>query len=154
MTRRTAPISSKEWTCPACKTCNSDILPDPSPATAPPPSNTLVNLLTPGSDLPPSEDERQKLPMDPSVSQRPIAAAVTATVSDRSPSTVVNAAAPPPVLEARTASPEQEVSNTPAEFPRSAGAPSRSQQKPPVLLDTAIMILFVLLFAIICRRIV
>jgi ubiquitin-conjugating enzyme E2 J1 len=88
--------------------------------------------------------------MDSSVSQRPITAAVPATVSDQSPSSV----APLAVLEARTASSEQEASNTPAEFPRSGGTPSRSPQKPPVLLDTAIMILFVLLFAIICRKVV
>jgi ubiquitin-conjugating enzyme E2 J1 len=31
---------------------------------------------------------------------------------------------------------------------------SRGSQKPPVLLDTAICILLVLLFAIICRRVV
>ncbi|KAH6918921.1 non-canonical ubiquitin conjugating enzyme 1 [Coprinopsis sp. MPI-PUGE-AT-0042] len=142
--RKRLATLSKEWTCPDCKTCNSEILPDPSPAaTASPPTESL---LTPEPDLPPSEEERQKVPIDASVSQRPIPdAAAPATVSDQSPN-----AETPTVLEARTASPEQEASST---FPRSA-APSRSQQKPPVLLDTAIMILFVLLFAIICRRIV
>lgn len=37
---------------------------------------------------------------------------------------------------------------------RSRGTTNRGSQKPPVLLDTAICILLVLLFAIICRRVV
>ncbi|KAF8969790.1 ubiquitin-conjugating enzyme/RWD-like protein [Flammula alnicola] len=47
-------------------------------------------------------------------------------------------------------------STTPSSTPtiQAVRGPTRSSQKPPVLLDTAICILLVLLFAIICRRMV
>ena len=134
-----------------------ELLPDPS-AAVPPTLNQVIDR---------ADDARQEnIPLDASVSQRPIAgtaapaasvAAATGSVPEAIPSPAQEERTPPAAgLEARTASPETEAPNTPIEFARSAGttAAVRSQQKPPVLLDTAIGILFVLLFAIICRRVV
>lgn len=152
--RKRLATLSREWTCPHCETSNLEILPDPS-AAVPPTLNQVIDR---------ADDARQEnIPLDASVSQRPIAgsaapatsvAAATGSVPEAIPSPAQGERTPPAaVLEARTASPETEAPNTPIEFARSAGT-TGSPQKPPVLLDTAIGILFVLLFAIICRRVV
>ncbi|KAF8803545.1 UBC-like protein [Phlegmacium glaucopus] len=125
---------SRDWTCPHCQQTNLELLPDP-------PSREeeagqkkwgIGNVL--GSQMP---DEQLVVPdVGP------------AEVSSATSKSTVSGSA-----EHLSTRPTTEV--TIPETPRSrVQEPRQSSKKPPMLLDTAICILLVLLFAIICRRIV
>ncbi|EAU88155.2 non-canonical ubiquitin conjugating enzyme 1 [Coprinopsis cinerea okayama7 len=160
--RKRLAALSREWTCPVCKTSNHEILPDPTTSNpsqsinspAPPPPATAISTPEPTSE---SATPQREVSGDASLSQRPTESSGVSdtTISQNTAQNSVNTRPsesqnPPQVIETRSPA---VISNPPVEFPQSGGA-RRSPQKPPVLLDTAIMILLVLVFAIICRRVV
>ena len=139
---------SRGWTCPHCQQSNIGLLPDPTenlPEVATEgnlPRSSLGALLTTSSD----EDAGSETPT--------ASAATTSTITMTSSSGDQFRAA------------DQEATRTNVEYlarPSEQDAATRDAQlsslrrhghKPPVLLDAAICILLVLLFAIICRRMV
>ncbi|TFK26427.1 UBC-like protein [Coprinopsis marcescibilis] len=160
--RKRLATLSREWTCPHCKLSNVEILPDPSS------NSTRDNHPTPTSASTPPQEPQQVVPSDPSPIQTPPSTHVLDSIPqsaahDRNsvPSSANNIDS-----STRATASGAETRNTLVVHPPTPTTPgvefragtaaqgSTSSQKPPVLLDTAIMILLVLLFAIICRRVV
>lgn len=122
---------SKEWVCPHCQQPNLELLPDPSPESEA--STSAKNLESP--EVSNNVPERAQ-PLNVAIDQPPaLESSPTASprgVNDTKERTVVPTLRTSVVLE-----------------------PSRrSSHKPPLLLDTAICVLLVLVFGIICRRMV
>lgn len=157
--RKRLAALSREWYCPHCKQTTLELLPDPviepstsdsatsgssaSPPTAESPSDqpppTVVLEMNP--DPSPSSDETPNIVHEvgliPSGGSTGSAGAAGPT-------------APSFITHAPRASPAEDATS-------SATAPAttvrRSSQKSPLILDTAICVLLVLVFALVCRRI-
>ncbi|CAA7267645.1 unnamed protein product [Cyclocybe aegerita] len=172
--RRRLAALSREWVCPHCKQTNLELLPDP-PAPTTPIAATARSL---GSEEPISDVVTEDSPRcdlkSASVESIPLS-----TPQPNMPH-IVSAVRPAPIIQLSSSTPtgdsfgmDRSTSRSSAALPRTARSetpptptptptPSegstvhgpRSSQKPPMLLDTAIAILLVLLFAIICRRVV
>jgi len=135
---------SRDWTCPHCQQTNLELLPDP-------PSQEeeadrkkwgTGNILR--SQIP--DEKRPQVVVsqvvDPDVVSADGSSATSIVIS------------PPSSIESGSAE-HLSTSPTEATVPRSrVQEPRQASKKPPMLLDTAICILLVVLFAIICRRIV
>lgn len=179
--RKRLAILSKEWVCPHCKQTNLELLPDPpseagrvlssdvesnAPGTEPRaaaaaaaidrnkpvevvPTTSTVQLSHPDhpGKITTSADRVNGLP---NLQDKPITHAPMSSGPQR-PEELSGAGRNPSASNhtARENVAGAEIRPTSANHP--AG---RISQKPPLLLDTAICILLVLLFAIICRRMV
>jgi len=140
---------SRDWVCPHCNETNLSLLPDA----------TSIN-------------DQVMLPEPPVTSTTEISSLPT-EAPDESQNAEAGLPTRPDALtsHAPRLNTDHDTSNRPSTHPEAAtrietsGELHRSNhsrgnhnlsssQKPPVLLDTAICILFVLLFAIICRRVV
>ena len=132
---------SRDWTCPHCQQSNIELLPNPPQVTEnaseitsevdiPPPSPATVDTTSSNVDL------RSETP---TASATPSTTTITACTSEPSRGTTN--------VEylARSNSATRDVGTSTLR---------RHGHKPPVLLDAAICILLVSLFAIICRRMV
>ncbi|KAF9533384.1 UBC-like protein [Crepidotus variabilis] len=169
--RKRLAALSREWTCPHCQRSNVEILPDPvapiskvekpeSSDAAQPMGTEPLSSGSTNSDATSAPETEVKPAFSSSSTSTPSdPPQITLTELPPRPSTYGSridhgqtALAPsvPVRLNAATSA-RSETSSTPV-FTRNQN-PTRSQ-KPPVLLDTTICILLVLLFAIICRRVV
>src|SRR6266511_1105400 len=169
---------SRNWTCSHCQQTNLALLPDPPtptstskeevepeliPTKEPVPSTNSSNPDFTASTMPPIVAENHEAdPTYPSLTSTPDirnsellshsagqqGARITPIPSSHQQSDVN--------IEALHESVTKSETSTNQAPRRSAHIRSRStrSQKPPVLLDTAICILLVLLFAVICRRMV
>ncbi|TFK42907.1 UBC-like protein [Crucibulum laeve] len=168
---------SREWVCPHCQQSNLELLPDPlshvsAEATG---SNSGVEQTTASETQGPAEPPHES-PSTLAADQLP---AVDVSKDPVTPSSATVPEPPTGPVAVRTIEPLLPTPSTSIVDPITARAaplipraatvdshsgaaePSgrtramrRSSQKPPLLLDTAICILLVLLFAIICRRMV
>lgn len=167
---------SREWTCPHCQQTNLSLLPDP-PAhshsftlgSAPGDISDLITRAsrgvpigaspdvdtTPATEL--REDMTTSLVTTPTLPNPPTASQVTVfqspEVARESTTTSEEQSAPVAVATPESTTLPPSVPATVTQNTRRHTARS-SSHKPPVLLDTAICILLVLLFAMICRRVV
>ncbi|KAF8737691.1 hypothetical protein AX14_012462 [Amanita brunnescens Koide BX004] len=139
--RKRLALASRDWTCPHCQQSNIELLPDPPQVTEnaseitsevdiPPPSPATVDTTSSNVDL------RSETP---TASATPSTTTISACTSEPSRGTTN--------VEylARSNSATRDVGTSTLR---------RHGHKPPVLLDAAICILLVSLFAIICRRMV
>lgn len=152
MTRR-----SREWVCPACKQTNLDLLPDPNPlgqGRTLGEERTLLETRKPeASDCAPSIQPlaRGGSTMEPEGEE---CSSEVQMKSDRKLNER-HSALPSPAAGGRQALPipshSREPSSDAADVIRTA---RQRTHKPPLLLDTAICVLLVLAFALICRRVI
>jgi len=142
--RKRLALTSRGWTCPHCQQSNVGLLPDPPRTTENPPEITSEGNLPPSSlaaliTTPSDEDAR---------SETPTASSTTSSSGDHSGA--ADEEATPTNMEYLARPSEQDAATRDAQL----SSLRRRGHKPPVLLDAAICILLVLLFAIICRRMV
>jgi ubiquitin-conjugating enzyme E2 J1 len=123
---------SKEWVCPHCQQPNLELLPHPSPESEASTSPKTLESLEVSNNAP----ERAQ-PLNVAIDQPPALESYPSTASPRG----VND------TEERRVVP---ILRTSVALAHSR----RSSHKPPLLLDTAICVLLVLVFGIICRRMV
>jgi ubiquitin-conjugating enzyme E2 J1 len=139
--RKRLAVLSREWVCPHCHESNLELLPDPASGNAHSTSPVSVqNASQPSADHPvPSPDH---LPVS-SMPQPPDSKAHLATASNAG----LSLNAPPTdnsVLSPYTPTATSHINSAPVSFTRRA----------PLLLDTTICVLLVLVCALICRRLV
>jgi len=180
--RKRLATLSRDWTCPHCKQTNLDLLPDPSASPdQPEKGDTVVSgAVTSDSTEPKSNSTDSMAAEVPTTTTdtsnltaiiQPPTALTLASPGGLHPGSGLSAGQPSPVMHVSSPVPRTEDAldrplSPPAlpqtarptrnETPTSSQAQGtrRSSVKPPVLLDAAICILLVLLFAIICRRVV
>ncbi|KAJ8078551.1 hypothetical protein PM082_012834 [Marasmius tenuissimus] len=152
--RKRLAALSREWTCPHCQQTNLEILPDPAPAehTVSPPTTSEstdaqdkaeTTVATDATDTSPPEHATAIAPTQQSN-------ATSERNSEGSPSlpaaSVVPDSGVAPIRIQDTTPPVAPI------LPRQQVAVQRSPQRPPILLDSAIGVILVLVFALICRR--
>lgn len=146
------PSRSRDWECPHCKVPNKELLPDPTPDSAKPTSDGSVSEQPPALESPKDTSEACSagIPVTPKPSEPQGGSNEKASLDDREPhrSTI-----PSPPVSARPGGSTTSVSPTAATEYLSPPV-RRNSYKPPLLLDVAIMALLVLVFVIICRRMV
>ncbi|TEB36150.1 UBC-like protein [Coprinellus micaceus] len=152
--RKRLAALSREWVCPTCKASNKEILPDPAPTTPPSSSNPASSTEHTRSEsiptpTPVSETEAQ-------VSERvephpPRAEAPELEKQDTEQELSIEADRPTPLPSAAPSARTESTSNAAPNSTAAAG--QRSREHPPLLLDTAILVLLAVVFVIICRRI-
>ncbi|KAF8921485.1 ubiquitin-conjugating enzyme/RWD-like protein [Mucidula mucida] len=140
--RRLAQLS-RQWVCPHCQQSNLEILPDPpSTSDSPdvtPPEPTIVRETPPEAPPAPEEpveDENQVEP--PSVDPTPPSSGAVQPQQDLAPE--LPAESPPP--------------NTSQQSRGRIQVPVSPSRRPPLILDTAIGFLLVLVFALLCRKMI
>jgi len=166
--RKRLAALSREWVCPRCNRSNLECLPDPPAADAGPsmsvsPSPAIVAPTPTPIPTPFIEKTATEQSSAPHLS----------SASHESPSSSVQLvapvptrpSAPPAILTRRIATPVQNTKSLPsdresspmpqtqADFPALAAAINQSARRPPVLLDTAICVLLVLVFALVVKRV-
>ncbi|EPT05892.1 hypothetical protein FOMPIDRAFT_96587 [Fomitopsis schrenkii] len=161
--RKRLAAASREWVCPKCSCPNLELLPDPlsgggssdesstteaSVASSAVPSTPAVisdvKQNGPAEELPTHVDASSPMPI---LSPRPQRLSPP-------PAILMNPFSIPPIP--RTVSPRAGASTAQqADGPKrdAPAAPSSSRLRPPVILDTAICVLLVLLFALIAKRV-
>ncbi|KAF8352367.1 non-canonical ubiquitin conjugating enzyme 1 [Amanita rubescens] len=127
--RKRLALASRGWTCPHCQQSNIGLLPDPT--------ENLPEVASEGN-LPQSS-------LGAAGSETPTASATTTSTI-----TMTDQEATQTNVEYLARPSEQDAATRDAQL----SSLRRHGHKPPVLLDAAICILLVLLFAIICRRMV
>jgi ubiquitin-conjugating enzyme E2 J1 len=155
---------SRDWACPLCQETNLTLLPDPTVITGQEGSGTQPEVAVTSA----TEALSTETPADP----KPTATNPSSAEAERLETLPTHPDnVPSPTRTHAHLSIDRDASNTPSTNSDDATRIGTSQeshlsnrsrvshnlmssQKPPVLLDTAICILFVLLFAIICRRMV
>lgn len=141
---------SRGWTCPHCQQSNIGLLPDPLQTTENPPEITSQENLPQSSlaalIITSSEDAGSKIP----TASTTTSAVSTTTSSSDDQSRAVDKEATRTNVEYLGSPSEQDAATRDAQL----SSLRRHGHKPPVLLDAAICFLLVLLFAIICRRMV
>ncbi|KAI0797786.1 ubiquitin-conjugating enzyme/RWD-like protein [Abortiporus biennis] len=179
--RKRLATLSREWTCPRCNKSNLECLPDPEPSSAENSAeehNGNVTDASQSTETPLAESVSNK--SQPESKEASNIATPIPAPNTPSPSTPVSIEvstppvrvfAPTPnrpivpvsIVSSRTPStPESRSTSTPtsSEQTRLRGSPAphsvlipRSPPRPPIVLDTVICILLVLVFALVCRRI-
>lgn len=163
---------SRNWTCSECQQTNLALLPDPSvptltntepepiPTTESVPSTDSSNPNFTASAMPPTvtENHDEAKPFSTTPTSTPdsellshSAGQQATRITSHLQSDVTNGNIDQ--LNTRRESVTRSETSPTNQSPRRSRR-STTSQKPPVLLDTAICILLVLLFAIICRRVV
>jgi ubiquitin-conjugating enzyme E2 J1 len=169
---------SREWTCPHCKQANLALLPDPLTATV---ATSGHRVDVKETHQPDQTSMTETFAKTPTLTTSTSTAVGISEANPATPASVQipsdsKSSGPHPQFEPSARS--SEISNNDIDSKRTITARmnfdnlgsetstvfrsrrsrgttnSRGSQKPPVLLDTAICILLVLLFAIICRRVV
>ena len=166
LTRFTA--SSRDWVCPKCSCPNLDLLPDPSSdgGSSADSSTTEVSVASsavPSTPATPAviSDVKEKGPADELPPARADASSPQLPIIAPRPQ---RPSPPPAILNAplsipptpRTVSPRAGASTAQQVDGPKRDAPatqSLSRPRPPVLLDTAICVLLVLLFALIAKKV-
>ncbi|OCH95634.1 UBC-like protein [Obba rivulosa] len=180
--RKRLAALSREWVCPQCNQSNLEILPDPPSAGASSanactptdnqdsePTNHAPMLATTahstGDVMTAPASTHEHSHEQPPSAPAPSPVTVVSSVQVVAP-IPTRPRASPPVLSHRSPSPlaPQSKARTSNEGAGNASRPASAAQpsiavalsvppRPPVLLDTAICVLLVLMFALICRRI-
>ncbi|KAF9228006.1 UBC-like protein [Gyrodon lividus] len=145
-------FSSREWVCPRCQQTNLDCLPDPAQQAA-----STLNQLKQLRGLSCTEDQTE-----PPVI-RPASPLPTAPERSSAPETSTLGLFAPdsPVSSTRSAEPEipitqDQESSVGSHTEAIRGSPQtlhHRSHRPPLLLDTAICVLLVLVVALLCRRV-
>ncbi|TFL06887.1 ubiquitin-conjugating enzyme/RWD-like protein [Pterulicium gracile] len=148
--RKRLAQSSRSWVCPCCEVPNLELLPDPS--SSQPPPHTLGSAAP---SLPPAAEVVKAEAPTEDTTPRESSVTLTPTPTTNAGTPATNTAAP-----ATTTDDTHWSENTPpvavAVIPASRPAgesPSSPSSRTPVLLDTTICVLLVLLFALICRKV-
>ncbi|KAG7452695.1 UBC-like protein [Guyanagaster necrorhizus] len=128
--RKRLAALSRDWVCPHCQQSNLDILPDPPAGQENRPSSSVSPPVE--SALPPEHND----------------ASSTNSVSPRSEEAEDEVA-----QETSLSMPERFSSPTVPEH-ETHGLSPQPQRRPPVLLDTAICFFLVLVFALLCRKMI
>jgi len=161
--RKRLAALSRGWVCDRCNQSNLQSLPDPpSPNDAASASDPAPSLTTTTEDKTPAETDASGVPT-------PAPAEETATPLVRSPeveaSVPVRVATPPEAEGAvnvamALSSPHPNASRGGHQVNPAASSPrptrthtTTTSVRPPMLLDTAICVLLVLVFALLCRRV-
>lgn len=154
---------SREWVCPHCKESNLDLLPDPptedsasaSAAVSPPPQ---LDTPTPEST---SENTPLEIPLTEAPSVQNLSHISPPAETHPEPRSIIHntdtlltGTNPTGTNQARSPFLTQVVETPPSGAGDVIQAARRRTHKPPLLLDTAICVLLVLAFAMICRRVV
>ncbi|KAF9466393.1 ubiquitin-conjugating enzyme/RWD-like protein [Collybia nuda] len=175
--RKRLATLSRDWHCPECKQSNLELLPDPST-----PDSSSISTNVPPSSMDTSNPAadialtNSVVTAEESTSSESTSSSETTSSSESSPSDEVSTVDPerqsvvhsvdtyiPRASNglASTIQPRPASSDThsPVEAPAAEAAhvtrsAPRSARKPPLLLDTAICVLLVMAFAMICRRII
>jgi len=142
--RKRLAALSREWVCPHCQQSNLELLPDP-PAVEEAPIAELNPSAPPHSDVhaEPSQQRNEETETDIPMtvhsvdSLRTSHSGVSSTPMTASP-TFIN----------------RVTMDTPPAEPAAVERLQRQSHKPPVLLDSAICVILVVIFALICRRMV
>ncbi|PCH38338.1 UBC-like protein [Wolfiporia cocos MD-104 SS10] len=162
--RKRLAALSREWVCPTCSRSNLECLPDP-PASSSASSSSSLASMSPaetGTTTPASADihitSSDRPCPEPASQQAPSAHVPLVAPIPTRPSP------PPPILTCRIATPP--IQDTKPPPPSRAPSAPRGQtqppteaftaacpRRPPVLLDTAICVLLVLMFALVAKRI-
>ncbi|KAI0062196.1 UBC-like protein [Artomyces pyxidatus] len=150
--RKRLAALSREWTCPRCNRKNVECLPDPSPqaeASGEPRSDGELTLATEAAEKPATDSH----PPEPARADHdaPGPDREFGHASGGNAPSDVPAANPPAAAAAVAVATEtiqrHVVANTGTAYHTSGSV------RPPVLLDTAICVLLVLVFALICKRV-
>ncbi|KAH8107214.1 UBC-like protein [Cristinia sonorae] len=159
--RKRLATMSREWKCSRCNKTNVECLPDP-PTPATPPEDIAQEHVPPKTEPPEAETqpstEQPQVPLLAPTPKRPLAPMNLTPTSPVfiGPSTPVEELpdednAPP------APNPAIHVAAQPALQPIQQDRPNlvvrRTPPRPPIILDTAICVLLVLVFALICRRV-
>lgn len=159
-------VSSRDWVCPKCNCPNLELLPDPSSGGGSSDESSTAEETSAASSTVPSipatpaviADVKQKGPAD-TLPPRTDASAPQIPILSPRPQ---RPSPPPAILINPLSIPQtpQTVSPRPAaeavqqiNVPKAPAAPSSSRLRPPVILDTVICVLLVLLFALIAKRV-
>jgi len=180
--RKRLAALSREWTCPICETTNLDLLPDPpvqdragttsfvgephylssqpdahihtlsphpvanaSPSSQTPPPDAQISNTTSESKVNSSSAEETTEGTVPGRQVSASGAAFSGTQSINSD---------PPNFASRSPLVQTPLTPSPTPIVQNMARSHQSSQKPPLLLDSAICVLVVVVFTIICRRIV
>ncbi|KIJ69486.1 hypothetical protein HYDPIDRAFT_106112 [Hydnomerulius pinastri MD-312] len=149
--RKRLALLSREWVCPNCQRTNLECLPDPTQEAA-----TTLNPPIAVRGLSRTEDEALATPLDspplptaPERSYAPETSALT-LITPESPASLIPASEPETTInqdqESSLASRSEAIRGSPQ-------ALRHSSHRPPLLLDTAICVLLVLVVALLCRRV-
>ncbi|KAG7092256.1 hypothetical protein E1B28_008620 [Marasmius oreades] len=136
---------SRSWTCPHCQQTNLEILPDPVSVSTSPPS-TETREMTRSVEAESTEESANPLPSQP---VRTLEQPVDHSFPSQPTSAFADITTPSHAqdgLESGTPSVD------PIPYPPPPTQVYSSSNRPPFLLDTAICVLLVLVFALICRR--
>ncbi|KDQ59458.1 hypothetical protein JAAARDRAFT_33028 [Jaapia argillacea MUCL 33604] len=160
--RKRLAALSRDWVCPHCARSNLECLPDPTdadssdtattaPTSAPSPSTTATEPAAAATDvspIPPMQTE----PALPAVLPPPASMIITTTDAE-TPKQAEAVSASAPIRQSPSSS-DAIGPSRPVEYHVGivAGGNSRSP-RPPILLDTAICCLLVLVLALVCRRV-
>ncbi|KAF4603880.1 hypothetical protein EYR40_001053 [Pleurotus pulmonarius] len=162
--RKRLAALSREWYCPHCKQTSLELLPDPisepptsdsatSGSSASPPTATTAESP---SDRPPPTVVLETNPgPSPSSDETPNIVHEVGLIPSGGPTGSAGAAgptAPSFITHAPRASPAEDATSS-AATPATTTTVRRSSQKSSLILDTAICVLLVLVFALVCRRI-
>ncbi|KAI9433983.1 non-canonical ubiquitin conjugating enzyme 1 [Lactarius indigo] len=164
--RKRLAALSRDWVCPRCNHSNLQSLPDPPPqndsgsasASTSPPTTTTTGektsaeadasgvLTTPAVDVtvtPVVRSPEVKHPTPPNTTGRETEAIVNGATTSSSP--------PPSSASSRGG--HQVVGPVASSLHQTRTHTTTSSVRPPMLLDTAICVLLVLVFALLCRRV-
>ncbi|KAI0736875.1 UBC-like protein [Fomitopsis betulina] len=164
--RKRLAAASRDWVCPKCNCPNLELLPDPSSGGGSSDESSTAEETSAASSTVPSipatpaviADVKQKGPAD-TLPPRTDASAPQIPILSPRPQ---RPSPPPAILINPLSIPQtpQTVSPRPAaeavqqiNVPKAPAAPSSSRLRPPVILDTVICVLLVLLFALIAKRV-
>lgn len=135
--------------CPTCKVSNKEILPDPSPSSPSIPISNAEQSRSETTSSPPAVPESTS-----NVSERvePVQAESAGKAdSEKRDTSSIELDRPTTVP---SGVPNVRTEPSPNVLPMSnVAARRRSREHPPLLLDTAILVLLAIVFVIICRRI-
>lgn len=145
---------SREWVCPRCNQSNLECLPDP-----PQPGDSLTSDPVSEAKLSPEAEVVPTAPANVTPPQSP-EGDVSVSVREATPGGVDSTPrSESEDADASTSTPSPNISGArgahPAASPSASFHPSQTHTtaRPPMLLDTAICVLLVLVFALLLRRI-
>ncbi|KAI0708965.1 ubiquitin-conjugating enzyme/RWD-like protein [Earliella scabrosa] len=175
--RKRLAALSRDWVCPRCKRANIEHLPDPpasessssedssssaanstttpSPAPAPAPPILVPSEAIPQDTPKPSpsqaaEDVLLQVPKpEAPIIHRPIPLVAPKPTRPHAHASIVTQSFTPP----RVPTPEQPATRDQTPQPALVAAVRQTPPRPPILLDTVICVLLVLMFALVARRI-
>lgn len=158
--RKRLAALSRAWVCPRCNRSNLESLPDPPAADCAVSNNTDNNTNDEPCPVPPAASQvgpvAQEGPTSstpsPSIPQTPQAAGISLSTDSTVCSRTSQSESPP--AESARSSGSTSAGLSGADIRDSTRTGQRSSApRPPLVLDTAICVLLILVFALICRRV-